>query len=208
MNAWKLLLIGVVGWTALGMVGLMISWVRYRRGVPGEQTKLANGSKWLVSVWAVYLAVVIGVSIAQPRRVVTIGQEQCFDEMCFTVAGLEEVPRFLGKNQAGDGSRLIRVRVQVRNAARGKAQSAPLMRAYLEDAQGRRWTQSKGVSGNRLSGRVPAGSSMVSEPVFRVAADASDLGLVLTRGRWQPGSLVIGDTDSLFHRKTVVTLTR
>jgi hypothetical protein len=208
MNVWKLLLAGVVGWTVLGLVGLMISWARHKRGVAGEKTKLANGLKWLVAVWVVYLAVVIGVSIALPQRVVPLEQEQCFDEMCFTVTGVEEVPRFLGKNQTADGSRLIRVSVRVRNAGQGKAQSSALMRAYLVDGQGRRWTASKGVSGNLLSGRVAAGGSIVSEPVFRVAADASGLGLVFTRGRWQPGSLVIGDTDSLFHRRTIAALGR
>jgi len=41
-----------------------------------------------------------------------------------------------------------------------------------------------------------------------VAADASGLGMVLTHGRWQPGVLVIGDSDSLWHRRTVVDLGR
>jgi hypothetical protein len=49
---------------------------------------------------------------------------------------------------------------------------------------------------------------VVSEPVFKVAANASGLGLVLTHGRWQPGVLVIGDSDSLLHKKTVVELGR
>jgi hypothetical protein len=47
---------------------------------------------------------------------------------------------------------------------------------------------------------------MVSEPVFRVARDSSGLRLVLTRGFWQLGTLVIGDSDSLGHRRTVVEL--
>ena len=208
MNLWELLLVGVAGWTALGLVGLAISWVRHQRGASEERTKLVKGLKWLVAVWVVYLAVVMGVSIAQPRRIVSLGQEQCFDEMCFTVATVEDVPRFLGKNQAADGSRLLRVTVRVRNAGREKAQSDALIRVYLMDSLGRRWDESKGVNGNRLTARVAPGGSIISEPVFRVAADASGLELVLTRGRWQPGALVIGDPDSLLHRKTVVSLGR
>jgi hypothetical protein len=100
------------------------------------------------------------------------------------------------------------VTVQVRNAARGKAQSERLIRAYLVDAQGRRWDESRGVNGNRLTGQVQAGGEMVSEPVFKVAQDATGLGLVFTRGRWQPGVLVVGDSDSWLHRRTVVPLGR
>jgi hypothetical protein len=151
----------------------------------------------------VYLCVVIGVSLLQQRRVVAIGEPQCFDEMCFAVTRVEEVPGFLIR----DGRRLLRVSVQVKNKGR-KAQSEGLIRAYLQDGQGRRWEESPGVNGVGLTARVAGGDSVVSEPVFKVAGDASGLGLVLTHGRWQPGVLVIGDSDSLLHHKTVVGLGR
>jgi hypothetical protein len=151
----------------------------------------------------VYLCVVIGVSLLQQRRVVAIGEPQCFDEMCFAVTRVEEVPGFLIR----DGRRLLRVSVQVKNKGR-KAQSEGLIRAYLQDAQGRRWEESPGVNGVGLTARVSGGDSVVSEPVFKVAGDASGLGLVLTHGRWQPGVLVIGDSDSLLHKRTVVALGR
>jgi hypothetical protein len=44
--------------------------------------------------------------------------------------------------------------------------------------------------------------------MFKVPADATGLRLVFTHGRWQPGVLVIGDPDSLGHRRTVVELGR
>ena len=101
----------------------------------------------------------------------------------------------------------MRVSVRVTNHGR-KPQREGLMRAYLVDAQGRRWEMSPGVNGVQLTARVAGGGSVVSEPVFKVAGDASGLGLVLTHGRWQPGVLVIGDSDSLLHRKTMVALGR
>jgi hypothetical protein len=151
----------------------------------------------------VYLCVVIGVSLGQGQRVVAMGVPQCFDEMCFRVIRVEEVPGFLIR----DGRRLVRVSVQVTNKGR-KAQRERLIRAYLVDGQGRRWEMSPGVNGVELTARVAGGDSVVSEPVFKVAADASGLGLVLTHGRWQPGVLVIGDSDSLLHWKTMVALGR
>ncbi len=195
MRATELLLLGLAGWTAIGVVGLGVSLRR------GERQRVRQGVAWLVGVWAVYLCVVIGVSLGQRQRVVAVGEPQCFDEMCFTVIRVEEVPGFLIR----DGRRLLRVPVQVRNRGR-KAQRDGSIRAYLVDGQGRRWEMSPGVNGVELTARVTGGGSVVSQPVFKVAADASGLGLVLTHGRWQPGVLVIGDSDSLLHRKTVVGL--
>ncbi len=197
MKATELLLLGLVGWTAIGVVGVGVSARR------GERERVRRGLGWLFGVWVVYLSVVIGVSLGQGQRVVAMGKPQCFDEMCFTVTRVEEVPGFLIR----DGRRLLRVSVQVTNQGR-KAQREGLIRAYLVDAQGRRWEMSQGVNGVELTTRVAGGASVVSEPVFKVAADASGLGLVLTHGRWQPGVLVIGDSDSLLHRKTVVELGR
>jgi hypothetical protein len=197
MRATELLLLGLVGWTAIGVVGVAVSLWR------GERQRVRQGVAWLVGVWVVYLSLVIGVSLGQRQRLVAIGEPQCFDEMCFTVTGEEEVPGFLIK----DGRRLVRVSVQVANRGR-KAQSEGLIWAYLVDSQGRRWEESPGVNGVGLTARVTGEDSVVSEPVFKVAGDATGLGLVFTHGYWQPGVLVIGDSDSLLHRRTVVKLDR
>jgi hypothetical protein len=197
MKAAELLLLALVGWTAIGVIGVGVSLWR------GERQRVRRGVAWLVGVWVVYLCVVIGVSLGQRQRVVAMGEPQCFDEMCFAVTRVEEVPGFLIR----DGRRLLRVSVQVTNKGR-KAQRERLIRAYLMDGQGRRWETSPGVNGVELTARVAGGGSVVSEPVFKVAGDASGMGLVLTHGLWQPGLLVIGDSDSLLHRKTVVTLGR
>jgi hypothetical protein len=197
MKATELLLLGLVGWTAIGVIGVGVSLWR------GEQQRVRRGVAWLMGVWVVYLCLLTGVSLGQGQRVVAMGEPQCFDDMCFRVTRVEEVPGFLIR----DGRRLLRVSVQVTNKGR-KAQSEGLIRAYLLDGQGRRWEMSPGVNGVELTARMAGGESVVSEPVFKVAADASGLGLVLTHGRWQPGVLVVGDSDSLLHKKTVVGLGR
>lgn len=197
MKATELLLLGLVGWTGIGVLGVGVS--RWR----GERERVRRGVAWLVGVWVVYLCVLVAVSLGQRQRVVARGAPQCFDDMCFTVIGVEEVPGFLIR----DGRRLMRVQVRVTNQGR-KAQSEGLIWAYLVDAQGRRWEESPGVNGVGLTAKVVGGESVVSEPVFKVAADATGLGLVFTHGRWQPGVLVIGDSDSWFHRPTVVELGR
>jgi hypothetical protein len=197
MKATEILLLGLVGWTAIGVMGVGVSQWR------GERQRVRQGVGWLIGVWVVYLSVLIGVSLGQGQRVVALGEPQCFGEMCFRVTRVEEVPGFLIR----DGRRLLRVSVQVTNKGR-KAQRDKLIRAYLVDGQGRRREMSPGVSGVELTARVAGGGSVMSEPLFKVAADASGLGLVLTHGRWQPDLLVIGDSDSLLHRKTVMALGR
>jgi hypothetical protein len=197
MRATELLLLGLVGWTGIGVVGVGVSLRR------GERQRVRQGVTGLVGVWVVYLFVLMGVSLGQRQRVVAMGEPQCFDEMCFTVTGAEEVPGFLIR----DGRRLVRVTVRVTNRGK-KAESEGLIRAYLVDGQGRRWEESAGVNGVGLTTRVAGGNSVMSEPVFKVAGDATGLGLVFTHGRWQPGVLVIGDSDSVLHRRTVVELGR
>src|ERR1700739_1118171 len=127
MKATEILLLGLVGWTAIGVLGVVVS------RVEGEREQARRGVKWLVGAWVVYLFVLVGVSLGQRQRVVKMGEPQCFDDMCFTVTGVEEVPGFLIR----DGRRLVRVSVRVTNNGR-KAQSEGLIRAYLVDGQGRR----------------------------------------------------------------------
>jgi len=191
----ELLLAGVVGWTALGVVGIGVSWLR------DERARVKRGIAWLAGVWVVYLTVLMGVSLRQKQRVVAVGEPQCFGEMCFTVAEVEEVKGFLVR----DGRRLLRVTVRVTNRGRSM-DSDSLMKVYLMDAQGRRWEESAGVNGVGLATKVAGGASVVSEPVFNLAGDATGLRLVFTHGWKQPGLLILGDSDSVLHRKTVVEL--
>ena len=191
---------GLVLWTAIGLGGSLVWRLR------GDRTRARQGLLWIAGLWAVYLLVLFTVSWRQPAKVLAVGAEQCFDEMCFAVEGADEVDGFWAKGQ--ERERLVRARVRVSNRARGQPQSEGLIRAYLVDAQGRRWEEVRGLSGVRLTAKIAAGDTVLSEPVFRVARDATGLCLVLTHGRWQPGVLVVGDPDSWMHRPTVMRLNR
>jgi hypothetical protein len=187
----------VAGWCAFGLLGTVVSLARNRR--PEAVKNIA----WVATVAGVYLMVLLAVSAIQKQRVVALGQEQCFGAMCFRVTGVDEVPGLV----SGSPDRVIRVRIAIANHSRS-AEEEPAIHAYLLDSRGRHWTTLSGLSGNHLTGRVAGGSEIVSQPMFLVASDATGLGLVLTHGSWQPRNLIIGDSDSLAHRSTVVALGR
>jgi len=191
------LLLAVAGWSAIGVAGIAISMAR------GRKEEAVKHTAWLATVVGVYLLVLLGVSAIQKQRVVAIGQDQCYDKMCFAVIAVDEVPGLV----AGDEGRVVRAAIRVANHGRS-AEAERLIEAYLVDSKGREWGPLPGLSGNRMVSRVAGGSQMLSEPMFRVAKDSTGLGLVFTHGSWQPGRLVIGDSDSLGHKRTVVMLGR
>jgi hypothetical protein len=198
MNFWNVLLLLLVGWTVLGTIGMLISLFL------GERPRALRHIAWIFGIWAVYLALVMGTSLMQPRKIVALGQDQCFGDVCFAVTGVEEVPGFL----VHDGSRLVRVAVRVSNRGRGEIERDGHVQAFLLDSRGRRWDEATAISSVPLTSAVPAGSSVMSQPVFKVAKDASGMALVLTHGRWQRGVLIIGGPESLLHRRTIVPLGR
>ena len=194
----RLLLWGLGVWTMLGLAGTVVS---VRRG---ERARVRRGLLTLVAAWAVYLAALLLASGTQPVKVLAPGQDRCFGTMCFAVVGAEELQGFRVRGQ--ERERLVRVAIRVTNRDKTGADDEPDLRGTLLDAQGRQWVEVPGLSGVRLTGRVAAGGTTVSEPVFRIAKDATGLGLVLTHGRGYSGRLVIGDAESLLHRPAVLGL--
>ncbi len=196
MNLREFLLFVLAGWTVVGAAGVTVSLVKR------ERSKALRNFLWIVAVWALYMAVLIWSSWTQPQKIVALGQDQYFDDMCFAVTGAQDMPEF----SVQAGSRLVRVTVRISNHAGEKTQQDRHIRAYLVDRQGRQWVESTAVSGVRLTAKLTAGGSAISQPVFKVPHDATGLGLVFTHGRGWPGALVIGDSDSLMHRRTAVWL--
>jgi hypothetical protein len=194
MRITEILLLLLAGWTAVGAVGVTASFVQK------ERRKAFKNLGWIVGIWAVYLAILLGTSLLQPQRIVKTGTPQCYDDMCFTVMGADEMPGYL----MHEGS-LVRVRISITNRGK-KAKRESSLRSYLLDQQGRKWTEVPGLTGVSLNTRVPPGGTATSEPVFKLPHGAIPQGLALTHGRLQPGLLVIGDPDSILHRPTLARL--
>lgn len=195
MKATELLLYAVLGWAGIGAFGIAVSLSRGRR----EEAR--RHAWWIVGVLGAYIVILLGVSAAQPPHLVAMGNDQCFGSLCYAVIGVNEIPGLV----SGDTSRVIRTTVRITNHGTA-AESDSLVSVYLIDSKGRHWPTLKGVSGNRLTSRIAAGTQILSQPVFQVAKDSTGLKLVFTHGRWQPGVLTIGDPDSFAHQPTAVKL--
>ena len=165
--------------------------------------------------WAVcaglYVLVLLATSAIEPQKVVAMGQPRCFDEWCVAVdaSSRQDV---IGSAHAR-GTYVI-VRARILNHGRGRRQRERDVYALLRDDQGNQYRQSaEGQSAlTRLTGNssqltdpIEAGASMSVSLVFDVAKQPQSLQFIVAHA-WFPHALIIGDSESLFHRPTVVLL--
>jgi len=167
----------------------------------------------LAAGWGVYLSVVALVAFATPQQIVPLGQDLCFDEMCFAAVHAEKAA------EVGPASRQVQARgvfyvvtVRVTNRSRGRTESEGGLRALLWDArkgyeislEGQRaWEAANGETA-KLTVRLQSGGSAQSTQVFDLPKESTVAGLVLSHG-FTPGYFVIGESP-LFHKPTVMRI--
>ncbi len=147
---------------------------------------------------AVYIAVVIIVSLVLPRRALGIGESQCFDDWCITVADYKRSPEGAGNRYKLDlrlSSRAHRVSQRENNLA-----------VYLTDANGRRYNPVAAGSTGELSVRLRPQESVLVSRSFLTPAEASGIGAVITHeGGFPIGWFIVG-YDTWFRKPPVVVL--
>jgi len=192
----EFLLLILTGWTVVGALGITLSLAR------GERAKATRHLGWIAAVWMLYLAALATVSLTARRQEVLLGQDQCFHQVCFAVIEARAVPDYLTR----PGEHVLQVAIRITNRSHEKPVGDAGVQAYLVDSQGRRWQQIPGLEGVRLSTAVAPLASVTSEPVFKVANDATDLVLVLHHKNRFPGLLILGGPESLLHPQIVARL--
>jgi hypothetical protein len=191
-----LLLLILVGWTLIGVLSVTLSSVRREYALVRRHLAFIGG------IWLLYIAVLLTISLRARPRLIPPGQEQRIGELGFTVIRAETLPGYL----VSHGEHVLRVPVRITNHDREDRQRDQRLTAYLIDSQNRHWYEIPGLQGVRLSTPVAPGSSIVSEPVFKVAGDATGLRLVFTHGHRLPNLLLLADRDSLLHPLVSVPL--
>jgi hypothetical protein len=178
--------------------------------------KVRFGKRLLLSLagfWAVYLLIVVLVSIATPQHSIPMGQERCFDEMCFAVEHAETAFRLglAGQTVRANGQFYV-VAIKVTNRSRGHAQSEGGLHAlfweagksYEVSSSGQRAWEAVNGETSSLTTRLGPGESVTTVQVFDIPAGASTPGLVLTHG-FTPGYFVIGESP-IFREPTLMRI--
>jgi hypothetical protein len=210
MTLFDLIFILVVLGTAMALVHALYLTVRGRRAAALQALKrlgLALGT---------YLGVVVLVSLLSPGRVLALNEDQCSDDWCLAVEDVS-LAKTLGSasSPARANGTFYVVRLRVSSRARRVTQRENGVSAYLIDdratpyppsASGQQAYESANGVTRSLSDPIGPGASFRTTRVFDIPDRAHGLGLVLKHAG--PGPLIIGDSQSLFHKPTVVRLGR
>ena len=155
---------------------------------------------------ALYLGVVIGVSLASPPRSLQLGEERCFDDWCMGIDAIAKSPA-----NGPDGatqSNLYTVTLHIANRARRVAQSENGIKLALLDAQGQRFEALADPQAIPFNTRLEAGQAISLTRRFDATGAVAPLALAMEREGFDrfPGTFIIGDDSSLLHQPTILRL--
>ncbi len=147
---------------------------------------------------AVYVVVVIAVSIFNPRRTYHIGDTQCFDDWCLTVAEAQH-------SGIPSGTRYD-VALRLSNRAKRVPMGERGTVVYLSDQQGRRYDPLPDPTAVALDTVMQPGESVVAHRRFELPQDAREVGLIYTHEGGVPiGWFIIGE-GGWFQKPSIVRL--
>jgi len=205
MTLFDLLLILLVLGTAAGLVTAIVA-AALRRWTFAGRLVLS-----LVLAWAAYLAIGAVVALKTPQHIVALGEDRCFDEMCYAVMGYNRTP----SENVGHSWYIVSVRIS--NRSRGRAQRELGRKGVLIDRVGRTYE----VSGEGMQALTPVGAppfpgldaevgpgqSLRTSLVFDLPTNVDYPGFALESNlAINPARVVIGDEEHFLHWPTVVTL--
>jgi hypothetical protein len=147
-----------------------------------------------------YLSIVVVVALFSPQRVLNIGEPWCFDDWCLSVENVSRtpVPPLVSYN----------VSLRIFSQARRVSQRAKGAWICVIDQRGNRYAPEPDPSAVPLDVLLQPGESVTTSRLFKLPADAAGLGLITSHGgpACFPGCFIIGDSASLFHKRTFVRL--
>lgn len=163
--------------------------------VTGDFGRFSRTLLRLLAGAAVYMAVVIEVSLLSPRRIIKIGVPQCFDDWCIAIDGFSrtsEGPWICYGLNLRLVSRARRVSQRERNIA-----------VYLTDARGRRFDSVRQGSDVPYDVILKPEQAIAVTRSFRVPAESQNVGAVITHEGGLPiGWFIIG-YDSWFRKPPI-----
>jgi hypothetical protein len=181
---------------------IRICWKLFRRNFQ----RARRAAIQLGVFWALYLTVLLAVSITTPQSVLAMREDRCFDDWCLAVDDCS-LARTLGKDHYVVGLR-------VSSRAGRVSQRAPDAAVYLTDTTGVQYYPSPDAQraydashpeNKPLSALLGPHDSFPTVRVFDLPLNSTNAGLVVVHGQG-PGRFIIGDSQSLLHKRTVTKL--
>lgn len=180
----------------LALLGVMVALVRLAVYAARRQWRdVRRLGMRLTGFTLAYLAVIVVVSLATPRRWVALGEEQRFDDWSLTILHVRGI----------DGHYELTMRVA--NRARRSAQRAADAAVLLVAADGRTFEPLPAPTERSLQSVLQPGESFDTVRRYDVPTNASIIGIDVVHGAW-PEWFIVGDRGSLLHRRPLVRAAR
>jgi len=145
---------------------------------------------------AVYFGALVAISLATPQRLMSVGENRCWDDWCIAVTKVQRATTTEGA--------LMTVTLRMSSSARRVTQRENGLNVHLIDDRGRRYEPVPSVSAKPFDVPLGPGESAETERVFQVPADSHGIGLAFTHAG--PGKFIIGDDGSFLHKPTIVRI--
>lgn len=193
-----------------GAVLLVIALLKRNLGRAWKIGRLCLG--WVLA----YLAVLLLVSFTSRPRSIPLGQERCFDEMCYSVQAVSTAHTLATASGplSAQGDYLL-LTLQLRSEARRTAQHPSEPSLMVLDADGRQFpgfldaASGQPLTAYQLWGQaVQPGETQTHQVAFDLPVGTREPKLVMGEGVGAISGMVIGDENSPFHARTLFLLKR
>jgi hypothetical protein len=152
----------------------------------------------LAASLAVYFTICCLSTVLTPRRVLNIGEPQCFDDWCIELSGATKT--------AAGSTVTYQTSIRIFSRARRVAQRENGAVLFLEDDRGVRYAELPNPSDTPTNVLLQAGDSVTVTRSFQLPATAHVAGFVFTHSGFPIGWFVIGEGQSLFHKEAITRL--
>jgi hypothetical protein len=166
----------------------------------GRRARAGTIIRRLAVALGVYFTIVIVVALTSTQRFVPLGYEQCSDDWCIAADSVHR--------DTTSGAVTYTVGFRLSSRARRIAQRERFVVAYVQTGDGRRIDASPDNAAVPFDTLLEAEQTIRASRRFVIPLPARSVGLVVARegGFRFPRCCIIGDEDSMFHKRVVVRL--
>ena len=193
-----LVLLGSVLFTLVAVVRVAVL------ALAGRGQRAARALRGLGVFLACYAAMLVAVAVLTPRRMLAVGERECFDDWCAAGGVARPAPAGDAPCAATAGTRAWVATIEVSSDAKRVRQRALDAYALLETREGAEYAAcAEPLTRHALPDEIGPGEAFdVVEP-FLLPPGAEPAGVIVSHGGF-PDLLVIGADQSLLHKRTLL----